>query len=860
MKAEFEARYVDITWYDKNTVLGITESLLPLDCQYEVDKYICSTVIYPKTEGIECGQLAFRFLKTSTAEPYFINGADDKVALKRVVDTETLKEWWIEADSWSSKSKRWQGKAHRTAGSIKVYLAHEVCQLNIGSYDFTLEQLDTYLADFKSDLWELILDEQSYVKGKGKTVNEGGVTQDTITLINNLLSHCQNILKNPKAELREVQTLKPRKAVKPVNRTFMELATKGGSKLLTSRSTEPSYNVPENRYILYVLERLYKIIKQLVVISQNKTKRYESNVLKLGSRLEAFVEDKLIDKDLVKKDLEKLRDSFNKNFLSANLQKQLELFNRYGSKEQNASVCFLKIGSMTKGGDSCFLAIKNEYSDNWFETEVATQNVFLRQGEPFFFNLLEQGFEYKIMGNLKYKSGFSNGKYWHTYELISMSKIEIVGGDKLTQRHESFKAERSKAVHFNHNNWVKKLTKNELAEQEREKRSIQKRLDFYATQEKYVGIVFNSLEPKLLKFKAAIKKLKSMGVKASSIFPNSMTFVQNPDYQFIHSGYKKIRALTSLTDDDLLLSLEKIEEIGLINMPLLYERWCLLQLIKVLVQNYGYTPTDDWKKELINIIETKQNYQSLIFENDSLKRKIKLSYEPMLENGKTPDFVMDVFFTRKNGEDYKKRFVMDAKFYSNSVLQKAGGISGVVKQLYTDKDYSEEGRNTVFIIHPVKSAITEKVSPQSWGNNSYYGELALFDWDKSRKEYFHQYGAICANPIERLNYLDEFQRMVGMFLQYGIENNTLNGKVDDVESHNFCIACGSHDLIVIENNKNNRIKSAWYECNQCKHFTTYNHCNRCDTRLIKNGDYWTYHSQKPMEPLNIKCPSCESLL
>ncbi|HDZ32170.1 MAG TPA: EstP, partial [Pseudoalteromonas sp.] len=394
-------------------------------------------------------------------------------------------------------------------------------------------------------------------------------------------------------------------------------------------------------------------------------------------------------------------------------------------------------------------------------------------------------------------------------------------------------------------------------EQEREKRSIQKRLDFYAIQEKHVGVVFNSLEPKLRKFKAAIKKLKSMGVKASSVFPNSMTFVQNPDYQFIHSGYKKIRELTSLTDDDLLLSLERIEEIGLINMPLLYERWCLLQLIKVLVQNYGYTPTDDWKKELINIIETKQNYQSLVFKNDNLKRTVKLSYEPMLENGKTPDFVMDVFFIKKNGEDYKKRFVMDAKFYSNSVLQKAGGVSGVVKQLYKDKDYSEEGRNTVFIIHPVKSAITEKVSPQSWGNNSYYGELALFDWDKNRKEYFHQYGAICANPIERLNYLDEFQRMIGMFLQYGIENNTLNGKVDDVESLNFCVACGSHDLTL---KINNRAKSAWYECNQCKHFTTYNHCNSCDTRLIKNGDYWTYHSQMPMEPLNIKCPSCESLL
>ena len=42
----------------------------------------------------------------------------------------------------------------------------------------------------------------------------------------------------------------------------------------------------------------------------------------------------------------------------------------------------------------------------------------------------------------------------------------------------------------------------------------------------------------------------------------------NPDYQFVHSGYKKIRELTNLTDEDLLLSLEKIDEIGLILIQL----------------------------------------------------------------------------------------------------------------------------------------------------------------------------------------------------------------------------------------------------------------------------------------------------
>ena len=33
-----------------------------------------------------------------------------------------------------------------------------------------------------------------------------------------------------------------------------------------------------------------------------------------------------------------------------------------------------------------------------------------------------------------------------------------------------------------------------------------------------------------------------------------------------------------------------------------------------------------------------------------------------------------------------------------------------------------------------------------------------------------------------------------MFLQYGIEDNTLSGSPDDVESINFCISCGSHEL------------------------------------------------------------------
>jgi len=438
-----------------------------------------------------------------------------------------------------------------------------------------------------------------------------------------------------------------------------------------------------------------------------------------------------------------------------------------------------------------------------------------------------------------------------------LSSLKIIGGEELNRRRQIFQVEKQKALAFNDANWVKKLNHRELDEQDREKLSVQTQLSYYHSTQIKVQRVHELLSPKLVKFKDLITQLEGMGVKQSSTFPNSMTFVQNPDYQAVHSGYKKIREFTNLTDEDLLLSLEKVEEIGLINMPILYERWCLLQIIKVLIQNYHYQPKNDWKRKLLKIVSSNRQNEDLSLNNVELKRSIQLKYEPVLDNGRTPDFVMDVNFTRKNGERLTKRFVMDAKFYSNDVLKRNGGISGVISNLYHDKDYSEGGSNTVFILHPAKEAIEDKVSPQYWGEFSYFGELEMFEWDKAKRSKFHQYGAICANPVLRLRYLDEFQRMIGMFLQYGIEDNEQSGLSDDVESINFCIACGSHDLSYIPPSTDNT-KSAWYKCNNCNHFTVYNHC-KCGTRLVKNGDYWSYHSQKPMEPLNIKCPACESL-
>lgn len=73
-----------------------------------------------------------------------------------------------------------------------------------------------------------------------------------------------------------------------------------------------------------------------------------------------------------------------------------------------------------------------------------------------------------------------------------------------------------------------------------------------------------------------------------------MTFVQNPNYQGMHNNYKILRDIIHLQDENLLISLEKID---LVNMPLLYERWTLIQIILVLKDVFRFIPHLVWYAE-----------------------------------------------------------------------------------------------------------------------------------------------------------------------------------------------------------------------------------------------------------------------
>ncbi|HDI5148564.1 TPA: EstP, partial [Salmonella enterica subsp. enterica serovar Choleraesuis] len=771
METPFVIKFIETKWHDKQTLVSVSESEYSLKLEQTGNNaFSAHTTIYPKVDELRFAQLAIKTKQGDQSPPYIVMPNGDRKQLESITDPASNAVWWVEPAHWDAKQRVWRSEARRTAGQITFVIGNSTLKLDIDISEQTKSDLSRYLSDFKADLWELILDENSHITGDAKNSQVAAIDQEALSLVASILSNAQTILKKPKVELKEIQALKPAKEVRPVPRTFMEICTKGSRKHLTSRASEPSYNVPENQYVLYVVLSTLSIVKQLVKVAESKKSRFSGAIEKLNERLDSLKDYRIINRDLVVKDLERLKKRFDTEVINAELASQLGEINANKYFSQNhAAKGYLRLEKTTGSENEWWAKIKPSQHDDWQQFELDGYTIF-SSGE-YYASLFQPYSDYDMVAIMPPPSRRGTASILYP-EYIS--KLTILADSRsLLRDKEKFSKLREQGIALNENGWKTKLTPEELSEQEKERETIRKRLSYFASEHEKVGIVHQVLAPKIKPFQQVEKEWRQCKVKSKSTFPNSMTFVQNPAYQAVHSGFKKLKEQIGLADEDILLSLEKIEAIGLVNMPLIYERWCLLQIIKVLTQAFRYLPEDNWKRKLIANIQGNEEQISIQFFNPNVSRKVTLQYEPFLANGKRPDFVLDVEAITKSGNQISKRLVVDAKYYSAAYLKLRGGIGGVIHELYNGKDYSECQENSVFVLHPVLDAVEKVVSPQEWAKDSYLGELSMFDWEPA----YHQrqatnYGAVCANPMKSQRYLDEIQRMLGMFLQYGIEDNT----------------------------------------------------------------------------------------
>ena len=865
-----EARYIQVIWQDRTTAKKIVASRDCLRLEPVDDTTVVVEVVsYSRIDDGSAGQFAIRLDGGVLAMPCVELGNGIWIDLLPVTDPVSGTVWWVEGKTWDRQRGRWLSDIYRGTGEVLIRIGDRSCRVRVSASTFTHQELERYLRDFQTDFWELILDETSYLTAAAKRDRQNLLDRETLGAITKFIECVDLVLRNPKAELREVQRPKPRREVRPVPRTFMEMAMRGSSRTLASRDYEESMDVPENRYAHHALRKVYQITRALHTVCTSQARSLERSLEGQRQRLSGLSGMRTINRDAVMHDLEDRKKMLldlestmsGQNSRLADLVRRNAASRQWAAHEQDfqgrrIGRLLIHAGRRADGlpGRPFFARIRSSDLKPWYEFSDGYATV----DAGVFSSAIEEGSEYEAVGDIDYTITCRNDRSRHNFAFLSLSEFRLTGSDRYEKLVRQLEDMRQKIHRLESGGWERALTGDEIEQQKREAASIEKVIDLVVAKQGTLASLGADLQPKLSALRAALTLFEGKKVRPDARFPGSMSYIQNPAYQGLHGAFLKIREGAGVSDDDILLAIDRIDEIGLVNVSMLYERWCLLQIIRILFR-FRYQPEPGWKRRLITQILDQGRNVSIRFEHPGLGRSLTLAYEMELESGRRPDFILDVTLNGHGGEaPVTKRFVMDAKFYQDIKNARHGGLGQVVNELYNEKDYAEGGRNMVFILHPSRDAAPVRATPQDWSRDSYYGEVRLFDWSPGSPD--HRYGGIYLSPAAGGSYLDSLQRAIGMFLQYGVENNDITeAEYGALPEHGlFCLACGSSEVRCRQSPNNAR---AWWSiCSECRHFATYNHCRECGNRLVKNGEYWSYHAMEPLNPTNIKCPSCAGLL
>lgn len=264
----------------------------------------------------------------------------------------------------------------------------------------------------------------------------------------------------------------------------------------------------------------------------------------------------------------------------------------------------------------------------------------------------------------------------------------------------------------------------------------------------------------------------------------------------------------------------------------IYERWCLIKIIRTLIYTYRFRPVGNWIDGFIrDVMQDKHNVDVRLHHPD-YGYDIIVSYEHELDpspfDGKIyrPDFVIQL-----DGIDAPK-LVLDAKFRTR--LGKIG-VEELHEELYSKKNYAEDQENLVFIIQPANPK-AYYYDCLNWTGGGIYA-LAGQEPVVGRRDHF------------RLALLQWFQSIE---YRYRIDGN-FRAEHPNPSQFKICPNCGASGKHLNEfSTSSATTKMTCSECNQIRLWT---HCFSCHQRpLIKNPGL-NYFKTNGSE-CNVVCPNC----
>lgn len=353
--------------------------------------------------------------------------------------------------------------------------------------------------------------------------------------------------------------------------------------------------------------------------------------------------------------------------------------------------------------------------------------------------------------------------------------------------------------------------------------------DLYWTGHQRVSqLIIRQNVPELLtKVASVIGKFRLYGVKQIASGFNPMVFAQNPAY----AEFQKER--THFFEERLFSSVGIITRLGtqlsklsIMNLPDFYERWCLVQMINVLVNRFHYEVVgNDWRRKFVAMCLL--NRRGIII---TLRRtvgkwgeeeEISLSYQEEFDiDGKRirPDFVV---------RTCAGTWIADAKFRTHSTNAK---LMKLCWELAHNKKYDLNSNVPVFLFHCANRAGDDffKKFKNHWLPYCNYGSFLEN----------LQYGHIFLTPRLGMKELC-VDNLIRWFLMIFQESK-----------QPVCPNCGGRLL-----KDTPKPFSAEYKCPNCNFTSSVGRCRKCSRVLWRNKLYWSYNIYDAAKGQTI-CPDC----
>ena len=849
---DFELRYIHPIWATRTEVLSIEKS----DSCIEVDEitpneYVANTIAYIKINEKEAAYIGIK-LQSQDVTPY-VEQADGKLIPLECIKKTEDDVWWIISNGWDKENKDFSSHAYFKMGKISIFIEKKHLVLTNEPTNFSYSDLEYILNDFKSDMWQILVDKNSITSADIKNNTPGFNSDEAILFLEKFLSGVEKILKHPEKKVVQIVEEISRNKAKCTKDTINDLIKHPYSLKLKSRGNVESFDTPCNRYIHFCLNRIIYIMNIYKKISYDKKVFIQKSLVNLEKKKIKYLEQ----------DYKKIQQDVFKNQINS-VEKQIQSLHYELSFLENKLQCSVNNPYLNCCEHRIKFTKKWTNEDNTYFIRMEpkpdiTQNYdYIALKLPISWSHLLLGIDDLIKYEFYIKAYYATEFHQKNKIGLIISITEIgsvrIRSPKLDELQKNLNELK------NSNPSIATITSEELSFINKEKTNSYSKLNSFYENASYLEKIENRIETVIKKANNLKKQIEKLHIGLQDSFPQSILFVTNNLYSSTYNIYRSITTKFGI-NDLLIKQLERVEKIGLIKICEIYEYWCLINIIKTLVVKLQFSIENNWQKKLVNtILSSKKELPPvsfhLIHKTQSTPIELELHYQCFLSSGKRPDFVIELI-GKNSSVNTSSKLILDAKFRGDDTNEK---IEYDVNKMYYGEDkipkgrnYSENGMNSVFILHTSSKAMFDNkdnflsLSPLKWGAYSSYGGENCLD---------HIKGHIFFLPSPRYSdSLDNLQRLIGSFIQ---QHSVMDMKNNNLYMENvICIGCGSENVhIEVRMTQAGNIKY-YITCNDCNLTSVRTLCYKCRRgALYKNGLWWTYHINKATEIYNVVCPTC----